>query len=504
MICPECGYEIPEGQLLCEKCGYEINIVPDFDIEIENSISESLSTIVEEIAPQKKDSDENVTIDNEEENSQPKSKELLLEEEFFKDHTAILKDKMSKKVIAFIVIGIFISIIVLFAFIFSIYSKNSVNYHINKAEKLIKKHEYDKALFYIEEGQNINSERVDLYYYKSNIYYQAGRFDEALDTILECIDSKKLDDATAIELYGLLINIYENQGKADDINAALINSVYDSVKNEYESFMAYAPTFSLETGYYDEPIMIEMTSNTDGSIYYTTDGTLPSANHGIKFTEPILLDKGEFDIRAVFVNSHGATSEISSNYFLVAVKVPEIPVIIPESGVYTRKFTINATPVNNTDKIYYTFDGSIPDEENGILYEGPVMPKAGKSNMSFVSISEDGISSEVVNRSYDFDVTANMNAAEAISHLIINLVNAGKLADVDGKSNDGNGVYSFNFESLVEIPNDGYYYILSEFYQEGYGDKQDTTRRYVVDPFTGNAYYLMIDDVGKYFKVPLG
>ena len=46
MKCPHCGHEMPEGYLICDLCGEEIQIVPDFEPEIENSITETLSTLV--------------------------------------------------------------------------------------------------------------------------------------------------------------------------------------------------------------------------------------------------------------------------------------------------------------------------------------------------------------------------------------------------------------------------------------------------------------------------
>lgn len=45
MICPKCGAKIEEGMLLCSRCGAEIKYVPDFDPELENSIQESLSNV---------------------------------------------------------------------------------------------------------------------------------------------------------------------------------------------------------------------------------------------------------------------------------------------------------------------------------------------------------------------------------------------------------------------------------------------------------------------------
>ena len=41
MICPRCGYEMQEEHLYCERCGAEIQIVPDFEPEIQNSIEET-------------------------------------------------------------------------------------------------------------------------------------------------------------------------------------------------------------------------------------------------------------------------------------------------------------------------------------------------------------------------------------------------------------------------------------------------------------------------------
>ena len=56
MKCPNCGEEMKEGHLICEACGNEIRIVPDFEPEIENSITEALSTIA---ASQEEDTDGN-------------------------------------------------------------------------------------------------------------------------------------------------------------------------------------------------------------------------------------------------------------------------------------------------------------------------------------------------------------------------------------------------------------------------------------------------------------
>ena len=50
MKCPNCGKELEEGKLLCENCGYEVKIVPDYDIELEDKLKESISSMMEDMA----------------------------------------------------------------------------------------------------------------------------------------------------------------------------------------------------------------------------------------------------------------------------------------------------------------------------------------------------------------------------------------------------------------------------------------------------------------------
>ena len=52
MNCPKCGKELLEGQLYCENCGGEINLVPEFETEIEKSMAESIQSIIEDVAPE--------------------------------------------------------------------------------------------------------------------------------------------------------------------------------------------------------------------------------------------------------------------------------------------------------------------------------------------------------------------------------------------------------------------------------------------------------------------
>ena len=47
MNCPKCGKELKDGHMYCEECGGEINLVPEFEAEVEESIATSIKSVVD-------------------------------------------------------------------------------------------------------------------------------------------------------------------------------------------------------------------------------------------------------------------------------------------------------------------------------------------------------------------------------------------------------------------------------------------------------------------------
>ena len=48
MQCEKCGTELQPGKLYCENCGHGIQIVPDYNPELEERIAKTLEKIVHE------------------------------------------------------------------------------------------------------------------------------------------------------------------------------------------------------------------------------------------------------------------------------------------------------------------------------------------------------------------------------------------------------------------------------------------------------------------------
>ena len=129
-----------------------------------------------------------------------------------------------------------------------------------------------------------------------------------------------------------------------------------------------APEYDLPSGEYTEGQMLTFTKDDETIIYYTTDGSIPSADNGIIYSLPIDINKS-MTVKAISTKYGYSDSEIVElNYTLPEVDMPEANI---ESGEYDEIITIELSTGNYEDAIYYTLDGSDPIE-NGMLYTVPI------------------------------------------------------------------------------------------------------------------------------------
>lgn len=89
------------------------------------------------------------------------------------------------------------------------------------------------------------------------------------------------------------------------------------------------------------------------------------------------------------------------------------PIISPVEGEYDEYIDVTLFSIEDYD-IYYTLDGTEPDKENGIRYTSNgtsdkkdiTLDEAGKYTVRAVCINEKGISSEIVEATYNIEVVA--------------------------------------------------------------------------------------------------
>ncbi len=498
MKCPNCGYEMSDEHLYCEKCGNEIQIVPDFEPELENSITETLSTVAEEIEG-RVDTDKSLTNDAAAENT-------------FKNHSAGKKLTSKKSsghasktasgknsMVASLVIFVIVVLLTILTGVF-LYQRYSVSYQISRAGKYAERGKYEEAASYLEKALKLEPGQTNVVLALANDYCLCGKKQKALELLLKHIDTVVLETEDKEVVYEKIIALYEEEARYEEINSLLLKCENVEVQTRFQQYMAMTPEFNYIAGSYDKILPLKISVNTTGTIYYTLDGSDPDENSMI-YTTPIFLESGEYQVGAVFVNDYGIKSNVARNWYMINLTVPEQPEVLLYSGEYHQLTMIEVT-VPEDGTVYYTMDGSNPSSDS-LVYTGPIQMPLGKSNFKFVTISEEGVASEIVSRSFDFDLKTEVSVQQAIVNVISALYNRGVLKDLQGHSFEIEGRYVFEYDTIVEIPDLGYYYVLKEFEEAASGNKIPTERLYAVEVYTGAPNRLTYDENGQMGLIPL-
>ncbi|QNI34186.1 chitobiase/beta-hexosaminidase C-terminal domain-containing protein [Alloacidobacterium dinghuense] len=128
------------------------------------------------------------------------------------------------------------------------------------------------------------------------------------------------------------------------------------------------PVINPDGGSFAGPKQVAITSSIpSSSIYYTTDGTIPTPA-AIPYSGPFTISTGT-TIRAV-VSAPGYLQSSSSAIFTFLTQTPA-PVFTPAPGSYTSAQVVTLSDAAPGAVIYYTTDGSTPTV-NSPKYNGPI------------------------------------------------------------------------------------------------------------------------------------
>lgn len=492
MKCPNCGYEIAEGYLYCEKCGMEIQIVPVFEPEIENSITETLSTVAEEIegngSLKEENADELKTPAPPESGKGRKKKPFL-------PHGDRGKGYLMRSLTTFIAVTVAAAFAVVY-----LYHRYSVNYQIERARYYAQAKDYEKAVEYLENARQLKEDNAEIVLMESNYYYHMGEKQAAAELLERLVERGQLTDEDKAKAYESLIAIYDEEARYEEINTLLKNSGDDSIINHFQQYMAMAPEFGYISGSYDEVITLKISANTTGNIYYTLDGSEPDTDSQV-YTAPLFLETGEYQVAAVFVNEYGIKSETARNWYVINLTAPDPPEVLLYSGEYHQPVKIEViVPEGGT--VYYTTDGSNPSADS-LKYTEPVAMPLGRTNFKFITISDEGVASDVVSRSFNFTLETDVTVQKAVNSVVTALYNREVLTDLQGHSHGIMGKYVFKYNTIVEIPDLGYYYILNEYIESETGVQTKTEHLYAVEVYTGMPNRLIFDENGQVGLIPL-
>lgn len=474
MKCPSCGADMKDGMLYCEHCGMDIHIVPDFIPEVENNIEDTINSIVEDIV------DSN---------------------DFEVENPSVL-DKRNKKsklkgIALFLLIPVFLLLMV---GSFVTYTNNSYDVLLKNAQNAANAGRLDEAIdFYLRtlelaDNSNIVFIRGSL----AEVYLKSGDIEKYESELLAITELPYVKYEDLYYAYSRLIMSYEDRGDYEGMDILLQGCDNTDILNQYIDYTALEPEFSIQSGYYSQIQPLKLSKAGSGKIYYTMDGTDPDEN-SILYTTPIILDNGDYNIKAYYVNNYGIASKVAIGEFHVSIDVLDIPEVVTVSGVYNFPLTI--TLEGDTENIYYTIDGSDPDTASK-HYVYPLDMPLGKNVFKF--IRTDGVrKSEIVERTYTLNLNTDYTYQMACDDLMIYLLNKGKLLDGKGHFNDTDSIYVYEYLTVKNIDGIDDFYCFAEVRRDVDSFQERTGTYYGVNIYTGTIVRLELNNENNYSIVEI-
>ncbi len=401
MKCPSCGKEIIDGHMYCEDCGAEINLVPEFEAKVEQSIAESIQGILDKV---------------EDEESE-----------------ASWEKKSEKMGIGYYLSGIFLALLLFF--IAAVVTggvtiwKQSTFFHEVLVEYYLEEGDTTKAITYMEAVVQGYPDKLAPKFELYELYMQNGQKEKALVQYEKILYDMQYPLDVRIAAAEPIINEYIQAGDYAGLSVFLDALPDENMKLAYLEYMTTAVQFNQVEGTYASLITLKLSADGIGSIYYTTDGTTPT-KESEKFNHTIFLEAGENVVSAVFINEYGVAGPVVTKTYQIESQQVSIPEVVTYSGTYHEPVRIEIER-NIYTSIYYTTDGTAPNR-NSTLYLGNLYVPLGKSTFKFVAVDKEGRISEIVTRNFEITLDTEMTTEAATELLVEHFVNQGKLPDGQG------------------------------------------------------------------------
>ncbi|MDO4188998.1 MAG: chitobiase/beta-hexosaminidase C-terminal domain-containing protein [Lachnospiraceae bacterium] len=475
MKCPKCSNEIKDGYLYCDKCGEEIRIVPDFEATFDDKINISFTD----------DIDSDVVL---EELSKVETKEI--DAEINKEATREIDIKSSglganvtnktsdDRIIikALVFAGAICVVLVIMGILVNgrLNMYYSVDSQYEKAFEQYESGRYDESIKTLKHALSIDPSDLRLRSLLADNYYNLKKYDESNALLYEMLELYP-DDPAILEK---IIRNNEEKGDYQAISILLENEKDSSLGDEYSKYISENVEFSVPAGDYYEAINLELYAGENAVIYYTLDGSDPN-DKSMMYNEPLILEDGEYTIKAIAINGFGIKSDVSEATYYIDFDVPEKPIVLTKAGTYNVPVLVEVK-ISDYDLCYYTIDGEDPTSDD-MLYQGPFAMYIDKHTYKFATISSKGTSSEVVEIELNAELITLIDMDMAKTN-IINYKTATGTISPD---------YTYKCEQAYEY-NNSTYYIVNEYTKSG-EDEVQTGNHYAVDVLTGLTFRAILN-----------
>ncbi len=198
--------------------------------------------------------------------------------------------------------------------------------------------------------------------------------------------------------------------KEGNTNSAVATANY-TIVDTTPAITVATPVFSPVTGTYNDKVDVTLTCATaDATIYYTTDGTEPSAANGEMYDGNPFELVDTTTVKAIAVRSGDLDSAVATASYTIVDTTPAItvatPVFSPAAGTYNDKVEVTLTCATADATIYYTTDGTEPSEANGEVYiDGNPFQLVGTTTVKAIAVRSGDFDSAVATASYTIVAT---------------------------------------------------------------------------------------------------
>lgn len=277
MKCPNCGLELEEESLYCAKCGQDIHIVPDYDLATELTINDELTKVAIAV-------DENLKQEKLKEENQRRDKRL---------HIGLS---------GLVLILVFLFLGFLGVYYYVDYYNHSASRCIAKAEEYLEEGYYSQAVEWYEKAYAIEPSQTHCLIRLSELYYLQN-LEEQYESVLQVLLREELTKEQHLEVCNKIITVWKRTGNYAKINELLLTENSAILNDRYCEFLAAQPVLELACGRYEQMQSLRITAEGNGTIYYTTDGSIPT-ERSEKYKVPIVLDYGINTIKACVINDY--------------------------------------------------------------------------------------------------------------------------------------------------------------------------------------------------------
>ena len=478
MKCPKCGLDIPEGHMYCDNCGTEINIVPDFEPEVENEINATLSGVADEL-----------------------NKDERLKEERRLKRKAVLNAIADRwKLIVGAVAALIL--VIVFVTIFMAYHNKTSLYYLSLAESTKSSGDTAGAIKHLKEGNRQHPDNSDIIFRMSDYYLEEGDYDGAVESLMIIVNSGLFTEDKVKSAYESIMSIYNQTGDYSKVAELFSENDSEVVAELRSKYVPNKPVMSPESGTYDIiNVGIRMMDGTVNDIYYTVNDGVPNQDSILYENEIVLENEGVYNIKAVAVNEYGICSEVAECEYVIEAGAVPPPEIMEPSGEYNQNTMIVAV-TKSEFSIFYTTDGTDPTMESK-QYISPITMPVGTSHYKFIAYDNDGNFSEIVERDYHLVYSRLVAPEQAVNSLVSTLVRLDILLDNTGKVRGIEGHNEYIYNSVIEIEGAGEYYVVVENHVLNDGTSAPTGLMYAVNTHDGTVNRLGYDSSGKYTLITI-